>query len=61
MAVVIDEFEVLAEPAAGSRARGSGDVGVSQAPPDARPAQLQRAIELWAELSRERALRLDDR
>lgn len=60
MAVVIDEFEVVAEPAAGSRGQ-RGDVGMSQTPPDARPAQLQRAIELWADLSQERALRLDDR
>jgi hypothetical protein len=61
MAVVIDEFEVVAEPAAGAGGPRGGEVGVSPTPPDARPAQLQRAIELWADLSKERALRLDDR
>jgi hypothetical protein len=61
MAVVIDEFEVIVEPApSASGQRGSG-AGASQSPPDARPAQLQRAIQQWAELSQERALRVDDR
>ncbi len=61
MAVVIDEFEVVVEPApSASGQRGIG-TGASQTPPDARPAQLQWAIEQWAELAQERALRVDDR
>lgn len=61
MAVVIDEFEVVAEqPGSPSGQRGVSS-GAGQTPPDARPAQLQRAIEQWAELSSERALRIDDR
>lgn len=61
MAVVIDEFEVVAEaPGTPAGPRGAGS-GAGQQPPDTRPAQLQHAIEQWAELARERALRLDDR
>lgn len=61
MPVVIDEFEVVEAPAAGtSESRGTGE-GLSQTPPGAKPGQLQRAIELWSDLSSERALRLDDR
>lgn len=61
MAVIIDEFEVVAEqPSSASGQRGVSG-GAGQTPPDARPAQMQRAIEQWAELSQERALRVDDR
>jgi hypothetical protein len=61
MAVIIDEFEVVAEQAPSATGQRGSGTGASQTPPDARPAQLQSAIEQWAELSRERALRVDDR
>lgn len=63
MPVIIDEFEVIATPPQGTGARGEGTRGgASEAnPPDARPAQLQHAIEAWQALADERALRVDDR
>lgn len=61
MAIVIDEFEVVVEPASTPSGPRGVDGAAGQNPPDPRPVQLQRAIEQWAALSAERALRLDDR
>ncbi len=61
MPVVIDEFEVVAEQPSSSSGQRGVSSGAGQTPPDARPAQLQGALEQWARLSNERALRVDDR
>lgn len=59
MPVVIDEFEVLAEPGPpGQEGRGNG---LPEAAADLRPVQIQQALALWARLNQERELRLDDR
>lgn len=58
MPVVIDEFEVLAEPGPGP-STGNG-AGLPENAPPARPAQLQQALAAWARLTQERELRLDD-
>jgi hypothetical protein len=61
MPVVIEEFEVVAEPPSSASGQRGVSSGASQAPPDARPAQLQTAVEQWRTLAQERALRVDDR
>lgn len=59
MPVTIEEMEVIATPAT----RGDGDTAAptdTAGAPDARPAELQRALQTWAWLDAERRLRLDD-
>jgi hypothetical protein len=61
MTVIIDEFEVVAEADPRASGQRGQNAGASSSPPDGRPAQLQHAIEQWASLLQERALRVDDR
>ena len=60
MPIIIEEFEVVAEPEGPGRGSAGREEG-STAPADARAADLQHAVEVWAALARERELRLDDR
>ncbi len=60
MPIAIDEMEVIAEPATPAAGSMAG-VPAEGGPTDARPAELQRALQAWAWLSAERQLRLDDR
>lgn len=60
MPIIIEEFEVVAEPEGPGRS-GTGREEGGAAPAETRAADLQHAIEVWAALARERELRLDDR
>lgn len=60
MPIVIDDMEVIAEPAAPAPGHAAGSTGDAPGG-ETRAVELQQALQTWAWLEAERQRRLDDR